>query len=67
MRHGVASARLYCVRIRPDDEPRYAPFFAAAAAGVTDHVWTMEEIIGMMGIVEPKPGRPRTYKKRLAA
>ena len=31
------------------------------------YVWTMEEIIGMMGIVEPKPGRPRTYKKRLAA
>jgi hypothetical protein len=54
MRHGVASARLYCVRIRPDDEPRYAPFFAAAAAGVTDHVWTMEEIIGMMDLGVPR-------------
>lgn len=39
----------------------------AMAAGLTDHVWTMEEIIGLMDEAAPKPGRPKTYKKRAAA
>jgi hypothetical protein len=39
----------------------------AMAAGLTDHVWTMEEIIGLMDEAAPKPGRPTTYKKRVAA
>lgn len=36
----------------------------AMAAGITDHLWTMEEIVGLMDEVAPKPGRPKTYKKR---
>lgn len=39
----------------------------AMAAGLTDHVWTMDEIIGLMDESAPKPGRPKTYKKRVSA
>ena len=38
----------------------------AMAAGLTDHLWSMEEIIGLMDEAAPKPGRPKTYKKRMA-
>lgn len=38
----------------------------AMAAGLTDRVWTMEEIIALMDEAAPKPGRPKTYKKRAA-
>jgi IS1 family transposase len=41
---------------------RVAP---AMAAGLTDHLWTMEEIIGLMDAAAPKPGRPKMYKKRV--
>jgi len=37
------------------------------AAGLTDRLWTMEEIIGLMDEIAPKPGRPKMYKKRVAA
>jgi hypothetical protein len=37
----------------------------AMAAGLTDHLWTMEEIIGLMDEAAPKPGRPKTYNKRI--
>jgi hypothetical protein len=36
------------------------------AAGLPDHVWTMEEIIALVGEAAPKLGRPKTYKKRAA-
>lgn len=39
----------------------------AMAAGLTDRVWSMEEIVAMMDEEAPKPGRPKTYKKRAAA
>jgi IS1 family transposase len=39
----------------------------AMAAGLTDHLWTMEEIIALMDEAAPKPGRPKAYKKRIAA
>jgi len=39
----------------------------AMAAGLTDHLWTMEEIIGLMDEAAPKPGRPKTYKKKIIA
>jgi hypothetical protein len=38
----------------------------AMAAGLTDHVWSVEEIVAMMDDIAPKPGRPKTYKKRAA-
>jgi hypothetical protein len=37
------------------------------ASELTDHLWTMEEIVEMMDTVAPKPGRPKTYKKKIAA
>jgi hypothetical protein len=37
------------------------------AAGLTDHLWTMEEIVGLMGEAAPKPGRPKQYKKSAVA
>lgn len=37
----------------------------AMEAGLTDHVWEMEEIIAIMDERAPKPGRPKTYKKRV--
>ncbi len=39
----------------------------AMAAGIADHVWTMEEIIALMDAQAPKPGRPKQYKRRQAA
>jgi IS1 family transposase len=39
----------------------------AMAAGLTDRVWDMADIIAMMDAAAPKPGRPVTYKKRDAA
>jgi IS1 family transposase len=36
----------------------------AMAAGLTDRVWDMAAVIAMMDAVAPKPGRPKTYKKR---
>lgn len=30
----------------------------------TDRVWGMAEIVALMDEVAPKPGRPKTYKKR---
>ncbi len=35
----------------------------AMEAGITDHLWTMEEIAEMIDATLPKPGRPKTYKK----
>lgn len=36
----------------------------AMAANLTDTIWTWEMIVGKMDEVAPKPGRPKTYKKR---
>jgi hypothetical protein len=38
----------------------------AMAAGLTDHVWSVEEFVAMIDEVAPKPGRPKTYKNRVA-
>lgn len=37
----------------------------AMAANLTDTVWTWEMIVAKMDEVAPKPGRPKTYKKRI--
>jgi IS1 family transposase len=38
----------------------------AMQAGITDRLWSMEEIVEMIEATLPKPGRPATYKKREA-
>jgi IS1 family transposase len=39
----------------------------AMAAGVTDKLLEMEDIVKLINDVAPKPGRPKTYKKRREA
>ncbi len=36
----------------------------AMAAGITDKLMSMEDVVGLIDAVAPKPGRPATYKKR---
>jgi len=38
----------------------------AMAAGLTDRVWDLADFVAIMDEVAPKPGRPKTYKKRAA-
>ena len=35
----------------------------AMQAGLTDRLWSFEELIAAMDEIAPKPGRPKTYKK----
>ena len=37
----------------------------AMEAGLSDHVWDIEEFVAIMDGPAPKPGRPKTYKPRL--
>ena len=39
----------------------------AMAAGVTDRLWSMEDIAGLVEARAPKPGRRGPYKRRMAA
>ncbi len=36
----------------------------AMAAGLTTKLMTMEDLCDLMDAAAPKPGRPKTYKKR---
>lgn len=36
----------------------------AVAAGVTDHVWSLDELIGLLEAAEATPTRRGPYKKR---
>ena len=38
----------------------------AMAAGVTDHLWSMEDIVALIEARAPKPGKRGPYKKRMA-
>ena len=37
----------------------------AMQSGLTDKLWSFEEIVGGMDAIAPKAGRPKTYKKRV--
>lgn len=36
----------------------------AIQAGLTDHIWDMEEVVTHIDVLAPKPNRPKTYRKR---
>ena len=36
----------------------------AMAAGLTDLVWDMEDVVELMDKAAPKPGRPKSYEKK---
>jgi hypothetical protein len=39
----------------------------AMAAGVTDHVWSIADIVAIIEGAEPAPGKRGPYKNRIAA
>ena len=53
---GLGVVRHFEIRVTP-----------AMAAGVTDKLWSMEDIAELVDAAAPKPGRPATYKKRETA
>lgn len=34
------------------------------AAGITDKIWTLEDIVGLIDVRTPKPGLRKLYNKR---
>jgi len=60
-RHALALYFTFSNWTRIHETLRITP---AMAAGITDHLWTMEEIAGLMDESATKPGRPKEYKKR---
>ena len=61
--HMVALYTVWYNFVRIHKTVRMAP---AMAAGVTDHLWSMEEIAEMIDATLPKSGRRGSYKKRTA-
>jgi hypothetical protein len=39
----------------------------AMAAGMTDKLWSVEDIVALVEASKPKPGKRGPYKKRIAA
>jgi hypothetical protein len=39
----------------------------AMAAGITDKLWSVEDIVASVDVSEPNPGKRGSYKKRIAA
>ena len=62
----VPAAMLYTVFYNFTRVHKTLRITPAMAAGLTDRVWGMTDIVGLMDAVAPKPGRPVTYKKREA-
>lgn len=59
--HSVALFAAYYNFIRIHSTLRMTP---AMAAGVTEHLWEIDDIVALLEAVEPKPGLRGPYKKR---
>lgn len=61
--HAVALHFMYYKFCKLHKAHRLTP---AMAAGVTDRLWDVDDIVAIMDEMAPKPGRPKTYRKRAA-
>jgi hypothetical protein len=59
----MISMSLFCYR----GGEKNSGWEAVVAGGVADTPMSMEDIAAMVEARAPKPGRPKTYKKRVAA
>lgn len=62
--HTVALFMTYYNFVRIHQTLRMTP---AMAAGVSDRLWEVSDIVTLLEAVEPKPGKRGPYKKRTAA
>ena len=61
--HMVALYTMWYNFIRIHKTLRVTP---AMAASISDTVWDMGDLVRIMDERAPKPGRPKTYKKRIS-
>ncbi|MGE3066308.1 MAG: IS1 family transposase [Hyphomicrobiaceae bacterium] len=62
--HMVALYTVFYNFIRVHKTLRMSP---AMAAGIAPSLMTFEDVVAKMDAIAPKPGRPKTYKKRIPA
>jgi hypothetical protein len=61
--HQVALHFMYYNFVRIHSAPRMTP---AMAAGVTDRLWEVSDIVALWEAVEPKPNKRGPYKERVS-
>jgi len=59
--HMVALYTVWYNFVRINSAVKMSPVMAA---GVSNQLWSMEDIVKLIDDAAPKPGRPKTYKKR---
>jgi hypothetical protein len=62
--HSVALFMTYYNFVRIHKTLRVTP---AMAAGVTDRLWEVSDIVALLEVAEPKPGKRGPYKKKITA
>ncbi|MGA2761717.1 MAG: IS1 family transposase [Candidatus Cybelea sp.] len=61
--YAVALHFMYCNYVRIHQTLRVTP---AMEAGLSDHAWTIEELVAMGDAAMPKPGKRGPYKERIS-
>ncbi len=61
--YAVALHFMYCNYVRIHQTLRVTP---AMETGLSDHVWTIEELLQVMDAMMPKPGKRGPYKERIS-
>ncbi|MEJ0071346.1 MAG: IS1 family transposase [Pseudomonadota bacterium] len=62
--HALALYFVFYNFVRRHQTVRMSP---AMAAGISDRLWSMEDIVALIDAREPAPKRPKTYRKPVAA